>query len=623
MAYDLPTRRLSLIAVSLLLGVLGHAQETREDPAMVAFLEGIVPSQLAEYRIPGAAAVVVRDGAVAAARGWGVADTETGTPVDPGRTLFRIASVTKLLTWTAVMQLEERGLVDLDADVNTFLRAVRVPAAFGAPVTLRHLMTHTAGFEDVGIGTLRYEPPGAGSLAGYLARHLPARVRPPGSVVMYSNHGAALAGLVVEEVAGIPFEDYVEQHILVPLGMTRTSVRQPPPEPLRASLSHGHVLVNGALRPTTYAIDLLAPAGGASAAAGDMAAFMLAHLEGGVAHGSRILEARTVELMHRTAFTYDPAVPGWALGFQELHHGGRRIIFHDGSFQGNVSLLALVPELRLGFFVVYNSSGGAEAVDEILTAFLDTFVPPAPVAAASPGDAGRSTGPVPHGLYVPARRPYTTIEKLNRPTRVSRATEGPGGTLEFLGRSWQAVREGLYADTTSDDVLKVLEDGRGRVTGVAVGSFTFDRLRFWQHPALHAAAALLALGIMLSCLAAWPIRAAQRRAAATPAGSALGRAARWVAGTGAALAVAAIAGILLVLSTSALAASVPRSLFVLSLVPPVVGVAAVAALLLAAACWARREGSVGGRVYLTLVATSLAVMTLLMRAYGIFGPHLG
>jgi hypothetical protein len=350
---------------------------------------------------------------------------------------------------------------------------------------------------------------------------------------------------------------------------------------------------------------------------------MLAHLEGGEAHGSRILEARTVELMHRTAFTYDPDVPGWALGFQEMHHGGRRILFHDGSFQGNVSLLALVPDLRLGFFVVYNSSGGADAVDEFLTAFLDTFVPPVPAAAASPGDGSRSAGPVPHGLYAPARRPYTTIEKLNRPVRLSRATEGPGGTLEFLGRSWQPVREGLYADATSDDLLKVLEDGQGRVTGVAVGSFTFDRLRFWQHPTLHAAAALLAFGILLSCLVAWPIRAAQRRAATPPDGSALGRAARWVAGTGAALAVAAIAGILLVLSTSALAASIPRSLFMLSLVPPFVGAGAVAAMVLAAACWARSAGSVGGRLYLTLVAASLAVMTVLMHAYGVLGPHLG
>jgi hypothetical protein len=176
-----------LVAAGLLACALLRADDSAGEIA--GFLDELMSRHLSEYHVPGAAVAVVKDGEIAASRDYGLADLEARTPVDPATTLFRIASITKLLTWTAVMQLEEKGLVDLDGDVNGYLRSVRVPEAFGAPVTLRHLMTHTAGFEDVGIGTVQYLPQPPEASAAYLAYHLPSRVRPPGTTVMYSNHG--------------------------------------------------------------------------------------------------------------------------------------------------------------------------------------------------------------------------------------------------------------------------------------------------------------------------------------------------------------------------------------------------------------------------------------------------
>ena len=148
------------------------------------------------------------------AKGYGEDDRARHRAVEARRTLFRVGSVSKLFIWTAVMQLVERGKVDLDADVNRYLEGVEVPATFKEPVTLAHLMTHTAGFEDHVLGLFAHDATAVRPLRDLLAAELPARVRAPGVVAAYSNHGAALAMLVVEQVSGMPWTEYVETQIL-------------------------------------------------------------------------------------------------------------------------------------------------------------------------------------------------------------------------------------------------------------------------------------------------------------------------------------------------------------------------------------------------------------------------
>ena len=114
---------------------------------MEAFLDKLLGREMEKHHIAGAAVSVVKDGKLFFAKGYGYADLENGIPVDPEQTIFRIGSVAKLFTWTAVMQLVEQGKLDLDADINTYLD-FRIPDTYPQPITLKHLLTHTSGFED-------------------------------------------------------------------------------------------------------------------------------------------------------------------------------------------------------------------------------------------------------------------------------------------------------------------------------------------------------------------------------------------------------------------------------------------------------------------------------------------
>jgi CubicO group peptidase (beta-lactamase class C family) len=207
LAQDIPTESNSNAS-------LGSHQQGPTDPQeLEAFIDGVMAAQMEAYHIPGATISVVKDGKLFFAKGYGYADSESRKPVIANETLYRIGSVSKLFTWTAVMQLAEQGKLDLNADVNTYLTDFKIPDTYPEPITLAHLMTHTAGFED----NYRIDARSADDvkpLGEYLANNMPARVRPPGEFTAYSNHGTALAGYIVEEVSGVSFDDYIEKKYL-------------------------------------------------------------------------------------------------------------------------------------------------------------------------------------------------------------------------------------------------------------------------------------------------------------------------------------------------------------------------------------------------------------------------
>src|SRR5574342_1182188 len=197
------------------------------DPAeMEAFLDELFGRHMEEYHIAGAAVSVVKDGALLFAKGYGYADLENGIPVDPEGTVFRLGSVTKLFTWTAVMQLAERGKLDLDADINKYLD-FRIPDTYPEPITIKHLMTHTAGFEDRFFELMALDVDDLVPAREWLVSHMPARVRPPGDCAAYSNYGTSLAGYIVARISGQPYDQYIQEHILNPLGMAHSTARTP------------------------------------------------------------------------------------------------------------------------------------------------------------------------------------------------------------------------------------------------------------------------------------------------------------------------------------------------------------------------------------------------------------
>ncbi|HEX2244245.1 MAG TPA: serine hydrolase domain-containing protein, partial [Gammaproteobacteria bacterium] len=220
-------------------------QQGPTDPAeLEAFLDKLLGREMEKHHIAGAAVSVVKDGELFFAKGYGEADVEKGIPVDPEQTIFHVGSVGKLFTWTAVMQLAEQGKLDLDADINTYLD-FRIPDTYPQPITLKHLMTHTAGFEDRYFERLASDPNDLLPPREWLVSHMPARVRPPGDIAAYSSYGTALAGYIVARVSGEPYDQYIQEHILNPLGMTHTTAQSPMPPDLRAHASLGYTYEDG------------------------------------------------------------------------------------------------------------------------------------------------------------------------------------------------------------------------------------------------------------------------------------------------------------------------------------------------------------------------------------------
>jgi CubicO group peptidase (beta-lactamase class C family) len=211
---------------------------------MEAFMDEFIPAQLEENHIPGATVSVIKDGKLFFAKGYGYADLETRRPVIADQTLFRPGSVSKLFTWTAVMQLAEQGKVDLHTDINTYLKDFQIPATYPEPITLAHLLTHTTGFEEFGEGLFILDGERMMPLAELMSLGMPARIYAPGEVVTYSNYGTTLAGYIVEQVSGLSFEQYIEENILNPLGMTHSTFLQPLPPELAGDLARSAGLVH-------------------------------------------------------------------------------------------------------------------------------------------------------------------------------------------------------------------------------------------------------------------------------------------------------------------------------------------------------------------------------------------
>lgn len=333
-----------------------------------AWLDGMVPYALDRGRIAGGVIVVVQDGHVILQQGYGYADVHNRIPVGAERTLFRLGSVSKLFTWTAVMQLVEQGKIDLDRDVAEYLD-VEVPGGFEEPVTMRHLMTHTAGFEERLKGTVIANPDDFISLQAYVKASMPTRLAPPGDIPAYSNYGAALAGYVVERVSGETFEDYLDRRVFGPLGMNRSTSRQPLPGALAKQMSQGY---KTATRSPWYFELIPAPAGGISATGADMAQFMIAHLAAAQGADSVLLRAPTAHTLHNSASKPMPGLSGVSLGFV-VNRGRPRIIGHGGDTQVFHSDLKLFMEDGVGWFAAFNSTGTSGAVSDLLKSLSAGF----------------------------------------------------------------------------------------------------------------------------------------------------------------------------------------------------------------------------------------------------------
>jgi CubicO group peptidase (beta-lactamase class C family) len=516
------------------------AVQPPSDPKeLEAFIDGIMAAHLEANHIAGATIAVVKDGQIFFAKGYGYANFKSKAPVLPDRTMFRPGSVSKLFTWTAVMQLYEQGKLNLDADVNTYLKEFQVPATFPQPITLKHLLSHTPGFEERSTGMAAREPAGLEPLGQWLAAHMPARVRPPGELTSYSNYGTSLAGYIVEVVSGVPFEQYIEVNIFKPLGMVNSTFRQPLPESLAPDMSTGYTYKNGAFKEEKFELlNGMAPAGALSACATDMARFMIAHLQNGAYGEVRILQEETAKFMHSRLFGHDPRVNGNAHGFWEFGYNDLRLIEHGGDTIYFHSQLALIPDKNVGWFVSYNTSPGGSR-EQLFHAFLNRFYPAsAPLAEVKPSiDALKRLRRV-SGVYGVTRRSYTKYEKLASLLMQIKMMPTKEGTLlvKVAGeaRQYVEVEPLMFREVDGQGKLVFKEDEHGRVTVAFAGDIPHMavlKLKWHEQPMFHYV--LIGFCVLFFVIAAigWPVTALSRKICRRELeGNPAPGAARWSAG---------------------------------------------------------------------------------------------
>ena len=486
-----------------------------------AWLDGYMPIAIGRANIPGAVVVVVKDGQILSSRGYGYSDVAKRKKVDPATTLFRPGSISKLFTWTAVMQQVEQGKLDLDADVNKYLD-FKIPPRNGKPITLRNILTHTAGFEEqvmdlIAVDQKKYVP-----YDQILKRWVPKRVYDPGTTPAYSNWATALAGYIVSRVSGEPFETYMQRHIFAPTGMRYSSFAQPLPANLRPFMAEGYQ--SGISKPYGFEYVGVAPAGSLSASGDDMGRFMIAHLS----NGGPLLKPATAQLMYRTANDPIPGAQKMSLGFYQSNINGHPVISHGGDTVAFHSDLHLFLNDGVGLYVSFNSAGREGDAHALRGALLEEFADryfPAPADTRKLDDkTARANAEKLAGTWSTSRRSFSSfisIADLISQTKVSVGEHGEpvvsGAIFNNLGGQppkWIATGPMQWRDPDSHETLvaKVVD---GKAVRFSLGNIApiivWDRTPWYQNSSWLLPLLYLSLAVLFLTVVFWPVRAIVRK----------------------------------------------------------------------------------------------------------------
>ena len=578
-------------------------------PALERFLDSLLVAQMDTLHIPGLVISVVQGEGVLLKKGYGLADLETERPMSPDETVVRIGSIGKVFTATAVMQLIEQGKLGLDDDVNQHLRGFQLDDSFPEPVRVKHLLTHTGGFDDDYIKQA-LSAADVVPLGQYLATRMPPRVMPAGEFFSYSNHGTALAGYLVEAVSGKPYDQYVREHILQPLEMHRTHYGR------HADTATGYQYEDNTHKPQPYLYINDGPAGAWDATAMDMAHFMIAHLQLGRFNHARILQESTAQAMQEQQFTNDPRFPG-IIGYAFILHDkrGKRLVSHSGGLPGHYACMLLIPEEGLGVFFAFNKMSltgleGLKVRRPLVNAFLERYFPTEEQALPQP----------PPGFDHRADR-YTGYYRLNRYSRtsflklVSLATQfevatGDGALLlQSFGQPepwrWVEVDSLLFLEvdgmTRGERHMAFREEADGRITHMFhEWPEVHDKIPW--HEATRYQLGFLGIFVLLflSECVGWPAVYLIRRWRKGPVSS--GRKAhlaRWLAWSSSGLNLIFLVGLILMLVYRLLdlVIEVPLEVIALLLIPLLTSALAIGRVYCATVSWKHGYWSTGSRLY--------------------------
>lgn len=449
-------------------GAASAARLSASDDEIADFFDNYIAETIRRLDLPGGAVIVVRDDRTIMAKGYGYADIASKQPVDVERSLFRAASISKLLPWLLVMQLVEEGRLNLDSDVNAYLD-FKIPEAFGHPITMRHLMTHTAGFPERFHGA--FDPDLSRPLGQVLRENFPERVYAPGGTVAYSNYGAALAGYIVERLRRQPWERVVAERIFMPLGMGHATVAQPIPSAMRPHLVSTYHF--GSEQPGEFRTTPLAPMGSLTASAGDMGRILTMLMSGGKGENGRVLARRSLQRMLSLQKPLAPGLKdGLGLGFLVGQYRGVRYAGHGGNMTTLATDLEILPDHGLGWYYVFNGQGEREQArkvrDELLYAVIERFAAKQgpPVRAQTPSSAADAAG-----KYISTRRLHSGPLMLSGLLNTTDAAAHDDGslTIQSSGRTtrWLAAGRDRFVNEKTGIPLVVTRGPDGQVARIA------------------------------------------------------------------------------------------------------------------------------------------------------------
>jgi CubicO group peptidase (beta-lactamase class C family) len=563
------------------------------EPAAMVTLPDVVDAAvrrlMTELHTPGTAVAIVHDGRLIFLRGYGMSRVETDTPVDAGRTLFRIGSVTKPLTAAAVLQLVDEGALDLHRDVRQYIPRLSLP--YG--VTAHHLLTHTAGFDETFAGGFTRAPGDLRVLAVHVEERT-AAARAPGQFYSYGNAHYSMAGRLLERLTGLSYEDAIDTRLFEPLKMTRTTARQPPEPALAGERAIGYEWDGSTYRALPFRYTQSRPAGAVSTTAADMSRFMLALLGDGSLDGVRVWSASSRAALLHMQFRDHPRLPGVTYAFHQWVTHGRMLLHHDGTLGDQLAVMLLDPANRFGLFVASNATAGIgnHLLEPVLTHLYGPAAPPGP---RSPMPEARDADAV-AGVYLDTYRTRHDLSSVRAlmPMLQSRVRAVGPGTIEWGGRRWVEVAPFVFEAPNGDPL--VFRHADGQPTGVMhPWKGTYERIRWHERTAVQ-------LAFVVACLFVFAVSAVRL----------LWTWRRWSEGRTAracALAVALahlVFTVWLVASLRTLGDTTPLPLGQWSLLALGVAAAAMSTLLppFAFVAWREHWWSRGGRVSYSLLAAS-------------------
>jgi CubicO group peptidase (beta-lactamase class C family) len=600
------------------------------------FLDAYFAEQMAALHVPGATFALVKDGDIFLAKGYGYANIEKQIPYASNKTIFWAASIAKIFSVIEVMKLYEQDLIHLEDDVNQYLVDFQIPEDYPQPVKFRHLLTHTDGFEARIIGDAARTPADLEDLHTVVENNLPSRIATPGQFLTYGNFGTNLAGVLIEDISGIPFAAFMDANIFQPLEMHRTTFEQVLPSEWTDDLAIGYGYSDGIYEPKPFVYVNSLPQGGGRSTATDMAHFMIALLQGGRYGGARILDDDTVQLMFQQQFSAHPRIGGITYGLFEIYRNDQRLLIRDGDGWGFRSRMVLIPDQNLGFFVNYNNEDADILREDLVDQFLDHYFPittqesPAPRADFKER-AGQFTG-----IYRPLQADESSFFKIALLfAQQIRVTDGKDGTLlvapvgmgdnygAFDGESrWVENEPLLFQRVDGVGNLAFGKDESGKIEYLFSGQKyhgTYRKIAWYETPGLHFTLLIVSAFLFLITLILWPVRAwlKRRRGAVPPTWPRLALLSAW---TVCALHLVFIAAIAVVMGNFVdVIYGVPPLLSVALILPLLAVGLTIAQLVMTVQAWRERYGSAWGRIYYTLLTVIVLAFTWWLNYWNLLG----